>query len=78
MKERGSAPKTSQTITPDDLILRMNLVRYERDAVSEKRNLGLTPVMLRLLALTHHEVEVSEATWDRVKVLDNRRRERLL
>ncbi|KIO34407.1 hypothetical protein M407DRAFT_16930 [Tulasnella calospora MUT 4182] len=57
VNERTEGASRPDTITPQDLMLRMNLVRT--------------------LAATHHEIEVSRATWDRIKALDLSRRTRL-
>ncbi|KAG8906056.1 hypothetical protein FRB99_007713 [Tulasnella sp. 403] len=56
VKERSESASKATNITPDDLILRMNLVR--------------------LLALTYHETEVTKDMWDKVKMLDQSRRDR--
>ncbi|KAG8905085.1 hypothetical protein FRC01_008486 [Tulasnella sp. 417] len=57
VKERTQGASRPDTVTPQDLMLRMNLVRT--------------------LAVTHHENEVSRVAWDRVKALDLSRRARL-
>ncbi|KAG8985971.1 hypothetical protein FRB90_004330 [Tulasnella sp. 427] len=57
VKERLDGASASNVITPQDLMLRMNLVRT--------------------LAVTYHETDVSKTRWDGIKALDLSRRRKL-
>jgi hypothetical protein len=68
--------KGSNAVTPEDLELRLAVSRYSSNCVVTPSELILLSRTTRLMALSLHEKELSETTWERVKILDEERKKR--